>query len=62
MEQRTQYQRDLVRMWDSLRIENRGANNCHPIKCKLCPLETVCPKTSVHALFNIGKIIEIVTQ
>ena len=59
----TQYQKDLVRMWDSMRTENKGTNNCCPILCKQCPLSGVaCPDDGTHTLFCAEKAIEIVTQ
>ena len=65
-EQMTQYQKDLVRMWDSLRVENKGAKNCSPTLCKQCPFnDVVCISdgytgdnyTSI--LFNAEKAIEV---
>ena len=69
MENMTEYQKNLVRMWDSLRIENKGANNCSPILCKQCPFnEVVCISDGytgdnyTSTFFNAEKAIEIVTQ
>lgn len=32
------YRRELVRMWDSLRDDNKGRNGCSGVECKKCPL------------------------
>lgn len=33
------YKRELIRMWDSLRINKyKGRNNCNGVDCKKCPL------------------------
>ena len=63
----TEYQKNLVRMWDSLRVENKGAKNCSPILCKQCPFnEVVCITVSytgdnyTSLLFNAEKAIEVV--
>lgn len=32
------YKKELVRMWDSLRTENKGLNYCEGVSCKYCPL------------------------
>lgn len=32
------YRRELVRMWDSLRDDNKGRNGCNGVDCKECPL------------------------
>lgn len=56
----TQYQKDLVRMWDSLRTDEKGSNSCNiSVKCPVCPLNGVC---GGNLLFGVEKIIEIVTQ
>lgn len=57
----TQYQKDLVRMWDSLRILQRGRTDCVGVSCQDCPLNG---HACVHrgAIFNAEKAIEIVTN
>ena len=66
MEKMTEFQKNLVRMWDSLRTETeyKGSHNCCPILCKKCPLnEVVCSGDGItHTIFNAEKAIEIVTQ
>lgn len=60
----TQYQKDLVRMWDSLRTDYKGSHNCCPILCEQCPLNKgACSGDGfTHTIFNAEKAIEIVTQ
>ena len=60
----TQYQKDLVRMWDSLRpIVYKGARSCGGVSCDRCPFEnTVCHNDDNGVSFNSEKAIEIVTQ
>ena len=34
-----EYRKELIRMWDSLRINKyKGRNNCNGVDCKECPL------------------------
>lgn len=33
-----EFQRDLIRMWDSVRTDNKGAENCGGVRCLDCPL------------------------
>lgn len=56
----TQYQWNLIRMWDSLRTDDKGSNKCGAVRCDKCPLrDSVC---EAGHLFNTEKAIEIVTQ
>lgn len=32
------YQKELIRMWDSVRDDNKGYPGCRGVKCKKCPL------------------------
>ena len=59
--QMTQYQKDLVRMWDSLRTENKGASNCGSVLCAKCPFyRVVCTSDCYTGVsFNAEKAIEI---
>lgn len=61
-EQMTQYQKDLVRMWDSMRKEYKGETRCTAINCKVCPLCECCSGKGGNISFNAEKAIEIVTQ
>ena len=57
----TQYQKDLVRMWDSLREDDKGKNSCFSVRCEDCPLDKICifPNRG-RTLFNAEEAIEIV--
>lgn len=57
----TQYQKDLVRMWDSVRTHHKGNIKCLGVSCDKCPLVGhVC---GTHGTtFYAEKTIEIVTQ
>lgn len=57
----TQFQRDLVRMWDSVRTHHKGNIKCLGVSCDKCPLVShVC---GTHGTtFYAEKTIEIVTQ
>lgn len=53
------YKKELVRMWDSIRDTNKGAENCSGIKyCVECPLFNImCENTS-----NTFEMIEVVEK
>ena len=58
----TQYQRDFIRMLDSMREEHKGEATCLGVgakECEECLLATFCEND---ICFNAEKIIEIVTQ
>lgn len=58
----TQYQKDFVRMLDSMRDTCKGEITCAGIgvkECKECPLTKFCEND---IWFNAEKIIEVVTQ
>ena len=63
-EQKTQFQKNLIRMWDSLREESfKGKSWCGDIEdCKTCPLYECCYGNSGNTLFKAEKIIEIVNN
>lgn len=57
----TQYQRDFVRMLDSMRDTSKGAISCIGIdadECEKCLLADICDN---EILYNAEKVIEIVT-
>lgn len=58
----TQYQRDLVRMWDSMRKSNKGATRCVDVNCEVCPLHVCCRDEHGNLLFAAEKTIEIVNS
>ena len=58
----TQYQRDFVRMLDSMREDHKGESTCLGVEseeCEKCPLTNFCEND---ICFNAEKIIEVVTQ
>ena len=62
MENMTQYQRDFIRMLDSMREEHKGEATCLGVEakeCEECPLTNFCEND---ICFNAEKIIEIVTK
>lgn len=64
MENMTEFQKNLVRMWDSLRpVVFKDACSCGGVSCDRCPFKnTVCHNDDNGVLFNAEKAIEIVTQ
>ena len=62
MENMTEYQKNLVRMWDSLRNEYKGVPTCITVSCGVCPLQDCCCGDNGNISFNSEKAIEIVTQ
>lgn len=59
----TEYQRNLVRMWNSLRTTGIGEKSCVGVKCDKCPFnDTVCIDNRGSSLFNMVTAIEIVNQ
>jgi len=59
----TEFRKNLVRMWDSIRKSNKGATRCMSVCCDDCPLDgTVCNITETMTVFNAEAAIEIVTQ
>ena len=62
-----EYERTIIRMWDSVRDDNKGEPNCHGAKCVLCPFwRKVCkpsgPFEPRSAVFSAYDAIEIVEQ
>ena len=63
MENMTEYQKNLIRMWDSLRKDCKGKERCNGVACDDCPLNVVCKGEGIQTrMFNIEKATEIVTQ
>ena len=58
----TQFQKNLVRMWDSLRDKHKGTPSCITVSCGTCPLQDCCGGNNGNISFNSEKAIEIVTQ
>jgi len=62
-----EYQKTVVRMWDSLRDDKEGEPNCYGVDCEECPLrKKACvmaiPEGSYSTVFSVYNAIEIVEQ
>lgn len=53
-----EYKRNLIRMWDSLRIIHKGEKTCRGVGCVNCPLGKVC--NTGEKIFRAYDAIEIV--
>ena len=63
----TQYQKDLIRMWDSMREDCKGKEYCAYVSCSDCPLyREVCYDgndiSGLTHMFDAEKAVKIVTQ
>lgn len=54
-----EYQRDLIRMFDSLRNECKGKKNCGGINCRDCPFDRKVCNADIET-FHAHEAIEIV--
>ena len=52
------YERELTRMFDSMRTKNKGCSGCRGVRCSQCPLEGHCRITA----WNVFKMVEFVEQ
>lgn len=52
------YEREIARMFDSVRTKNKGCSDCRGVPCSRCPLEGQCRIT----VWNVFKMIEFVEQ
>ena len=52
------YEREITRMFDSVRTKNKGCSDCRGVPCSRCPLEGQCRIT----VWNVFKMIEFVEQ
>ena len=52
------YEREITRMFDSVRTKNKGRSDCCGVPCSRCPLEGNCRITA----WNVFKMIEFVEQ
>lgn len=59
-----EYQKNLIRMFDSLRTEHKGEKNCDGVKCSNCYFGAkICTTaTREDALFNIHEAIEVIER
>lgn len=56
-----EYQRNLIRMLDSIRVNYKGAKHCGGVNCHDCPLdEKICNKAA--PIFYMNEAAEIVEQ
>lgn len=58
-----EFQRDLIRMWDSVRNKSKGEETCRDVNCRDCHFDEIC-NAAVYgsAIINACKTIEIVEQ
>lgn len=54
------YKKELIRMWDSLRTDCQGLNNCNCVNCEKCPLSEL--DKGCHYISNDFERIEIVER
>lgn len=60
-EQMTEFQQNLVRMWDSMREDDKGTNTCSYVSCEDCLLNAeCCVYNRGKMIFNAEKTIELV--
>ena len=58
-----EFQKELVRMWDSIRDDNslyKGYDNCKGVDCKECPVYSHCK--SIKAVYDAFEMIETVEK
>ena len=58
----TEFQKNIVRMWDSLRDKHKDTPTCISVNCGDCPLQDCCCGNNGNISFNSEKAIEIVTR
>lgn len=58
-----EFQKELVRMWDSVREVSKGRMSCGGVECKVCPFDKLtagdCP---TNVLIHAMEVIEIVEK
>lgn len=52
-----EYKKEIVRMWDSLRVNDVGNKKCMGVICEECPLYDICDSST-----NAFEMIEIVEK
>ena len=52
------YEKELVRMWDSLREDNKGFCDCFGVKCEECPLKELKGCKNLINYFERNEIVE----
>jgi hypothetical protein len=56
-----EYKKTLVRMWDSVRDECKGASGCDGVNCNVCPINSMCGDY-IKIVNNAYDIIELVEK
>lgn len=52
------YRKEIVKMWDSLRTENKGKKSCDDVPCQCCPLKKFVGCNRAQDIFDIVDIVE----
>ena len=58
MMNKEEYEKEIVRMWDSLRTINKGKSSCDGVLCGDCPLSLFDGCSSAEDIFDIYKTVE----
>ncbi|MEE3309843.1 hypothetical protein, partial [Sharpea azabuensis] len=53
-----EYEKELVRMWDSIRDKHKGEYSCDGVLCEDCPLSLFDGCSSAEDIFDIYKTVE----
>ena len=55
-----EYKKTLVRMWDSVREECKGANGCDGVNCNVCPATSMCGDymENVNNAYDLIELVE----
>ena len=53
------YKKELVRMWDSLRTENKGECSCDSVPCEKCPLIFHVGCSEAQNIFDIYNTVKM---
>lgn len=55
-----EYERNLIRIWDSIRSDFKGESGCTGVDCNFCPFNGKVCNLATNTIFNAYKSIEIV--
>ena len=58
MMNKEEYEKEIVRMWDSLRTINKGKSSCDGVLCGDCPLSLFDGCSSAEDIFDIYRTVE----
>ena len=58
MDEKT-YKKEIVRMWDSLRTENKGECSCDSVPCEKCPLIFHVGCSEAQNIFDIYNTVKM---